>query len=73
MKTIAFLIFGSLVIVVNFFLGGLAVEYLVEFWVPYIKGVPVDVPFLPCGVAGIFLAECAIPLAILTWVLSFAI
>jgi hypothetical protein len=60
-----------LVLLINLLVGGLATEYVVEFWAGYIKGVPTDVPFLPCAVAGVFLGEFTIPAAIATWILSF--
>lgn len=58
---------------INLLLGGLATEYIVEFWAGYAKGVPVDVPFFPCAIAGLFVGTAAIPLAVATWVLSFVL
>ena len=55
----------------SFLVGGVSVQYVVEFWAGYVQGVPVDVPFTPCAVAGILLATPAIPAALATWVLSF--
>jgi hypothetical protein len=60
-----------LVIVVNVTLGTWATQYVVAFWTLYLKGVAVHLPFLPAAVAGLFLAEIVIPLAIATWILSF--
>ena len=61
------------VLVVNSLVGGLAVEYVVEYWATYIKGVPVDIPFLPCMGVGLFFGEFAIPLAFITWLFSFVL
>ena len=55
----------------NFFVGGWCLHYTVDFWADYVKGVDVTIPFLPCGVAAIFLAEIVIPVAVLTWILSY--
>ncbi len=68
---IALFIIG--IIVVNIFIGGWAVQYTVEFWASYFKGVAVHVHFLPCAIAGLFLGEIAIPAAIVTWILSFVL
>ncbi len=61
------------ILLINLLVGGLATEYVVEFWGGYFKGVPLDVPFLPCAVAGLFLGEITVPAAIATWVLSFVL
>ena len=68
-STLAFI----LLVVFAIWIGGMSVEYLAEFWGTIITGNPVDVPFFPCAVAGLFLSQFSIPLAILTWVLSFII
>jgi hypothetical protein len=52
----------------NIFVGGFCVEYVIEHWASYLKGVPVDVAFWKCCIAGLFLGEIAVPLAILTWI-----
>lgn len=62
----------AFVLLLNVVFGGLATEYVVEYWASYARQTPVDVPFGPCVVAGLFLGELTIPLAIVTWVLSFA-
>lgn len=59
------------ILVVNVLLGGLATEYVVEFWTAYF-GKPMDVPFWAAAIAGLFVGEVAIPLAVLTWLISFA-
>jgi len=66
-------IFILVILLINLLVGGFATEYFVEFWGGYIKGVPVDVPFLPCAIAGLFLGEFTIPAAIVTWILSFVL
>lgn len=60
-------------ILINPLIGGLATEYVVEFWASYLKGVPVNIPFLPCIVAGLFFGEITIPAAVATWILSFVL
>lgn len=60
-------------LVINILLGGLATEYVIEFWMSYAKGVPVDVPFLACALGGLFVGQFTIPGAIATWLLSFAL
>lgn len=61
------------VLLLNVFVGGLAVEYTIEFWVPRATGHAVDVPFFAAAIAGLFLGEIAIPAAILTWILAFVL
>ena len=56
-----------IVLVINLIVGGLATEYVVENTMTVIKDKPVDVPFFPCAVVGLFLGEILIPLAILVW------
>jgi hypothetical protein len=58
------------IIFLNLIFGGIATQYVIEFWGTYLKGVPVLVPLIPCIVAGLFLGEVTIPLAVLTWVFS---
>ena len=66
-------LFVLAIIAFNIFIGGWAVQYTVEFWVTYLKGVPVHVPFLTCMIAGFFIAEVAVPAAVATWILSFVL
>jgi len=66
------------IIIITFFIvamliGGFALEYDIEFWMPYIVNHAVDVPFGVCMIGGIFLSQFAIPIAILTWIISFII
>lgn len=63
---------GFIAIVVLFLsLGGIALHYDLAFWVPFAKGHAVAIPWIPCLIAGLFLSQFTIPVAILTWVLSF--
>ena len=62
-----------ILILFNVFVGGYATEYLVETWVTYIKEVPLDIPFYVACIAGLFFAEATVPLAIVTWILTFVI
>jgi hypothetical protein len=62
-----------IVLVINVIFGGLATEYVVEFWASYFKGIPVDISFIPCAIAGLFLGEIAIPAAAFTWLFSFVL
>jgi hypothetical protein len=73
MKSIFFLvaIFGFVAFAV--FVGGWAVQYDVNFWASYIQHKPVRVPFFPCAVAGLFLSEISVPVALVTWILSYII
>ena len=61
----------ALFLVLNILLGGVSVQYVINFWGTYLQNKPVHVPFLPCMIAGLFLGEISIPAACLTWVLSF--
>lgn len=61
------------ILMVNLLIGGLATEYVVEFWTGYVQGTPKDVPFWPCALAGLFLGQFTVPAAIVTWILSFVL
>lgn len=73
MKAFFIVGFVCFLLALNIFVGGVSVEYLVEFWGTHLQSHPVNVPFFPCAIAGAFLGQFAIPLAVLTWVLSFVI
>ena len=60
----------ALVLLINLTIGGLATEYVIEFWGSWAKDVPLDVPFLPCALAGLFVGQFTVPLAIVTWLLG---
>lgn len=62
-----------IIVAINVTIGGFATEYVVEYWGSYFKGYQVDVPFFPCAVAGVFLGQFTIPLAVCTWILSFVL
>jgi len=61
------------VLAINILIGGLATEYVLEFWAPYLLQYPVDIPFWQCAIAGIIVGEITIPASILTWIISFAL
>ena len=63
----------AVLILVGLTIGGFAVEYTVEFWGSYFRNVPVDVPFWACMIAGAFIGTIAIPVAVVTWLLSFVL
>lgn len=73
--TVAGMLLTMIVLVaIGMTVGGLAIEYVVEFWASYVKKTPVDVPYFPCAVAGIFFGwNVGVPLALLTWILSFVL
>ena len=53
----------------GFFVGGFMVEYVLEVWLTFAKGCPVDVSYWLCGFAGIFVGwNFAIPATIITWI-----
>lgn len=70
---IVFLFILIITLLFGFFVGGYCVKYDVEFWASYIKHTQVIVPFIPCGIAGLVLFEIAVPVAVITWVLSYII
>jgi hypothetical protein len=75
-NTLMFLFLGAVVagvILFFFFVGGWTIQYDVDFWASYIQHKPVHVPFIPCAIAGIFLSEFSIPIALVTWIISFII
>jgi hypothetical protein len=53
--------------------GGLCAEYVVEFWATYLKGVPVDIPFLPAFLGGMLIGPVTFTLAVITWIFSFCL
>jgi hypothetical protein len=64
--------FGLLLL--SFFVGGLMVEYCIEFWASYAKGQQVDIPFFAAGLAGLLLSwNVALPATIITFILSFCL
>lgn len=68
---IALVIIG--LIVFNIVVGGFSVQYVIEFWGSYAQHKTVIVPFLPCAIAGLFLGEISIPVAIVTWIVHYFI
>jgi len=68
-----FLIIALIMLIMNILAGGFTTHYVIEFWGAKIQHHPVNVPFLPCFVAGLFLGEFTIPISILTWMISFVL
>jgi len=58
-----------IILFLNLVLGGLATEYVLETWLTYLKETLIDIPFWPCAIAGLFIGEITIPLAIFTWII----
>lgn len=61
------------IIALNVTVGGLATEYVVEYWAGIIRHHAVDVPFLLAALAGLFVGQFMVPAAILTWLFHFFI
>ena len=60
------------VLAFNLIFGGFATEYVVETWGAVATGHVVDVSFVLCAVAGLFLGEILIPAAVFTLLLVSA-
>ena len=68
-----FLIVGVLLILpIAVALVGAALEWTVEFWASYAKGIPVDVPYWPC-LLGVLIGPLVIPAWVITLILSYAL
>lgn len=61
----------ALVFVLTGLVGGLCLEYSVEFWAAKATHTIVDIPFWAAFIAGIPLAGLAIPAAAITLLCSF--
>jgi hypothetical protein len=57
----------------NILAGGLLTEYVFEFWLSYLKEVPVNIPFWICIIAGLFIGQFVVPAAMVTLLFSFAL
>jgi hypothetical protein len=57
-------------IVINILLGGIATQYVVEYWGSRMEGRAVHAPFLPCAIVGLIGGEITIPAAGITWLFS---
>jgi len=55
----------------NIFIGGLLVQYSVEYWGSRAKEKQVDVKYWKCCLIAIPLAELALPVAAVTWMISW--
>ena len=53
-------------LIIKLFLGGIAIQYVVEYWGGVIRQQPIDAPFWACIIAGIFVGEFTIPAAVIT-------
>lgn len=53
----------------NFLVGGFAVQYILQTIGTHLAGQAVHVSFLVCALAGLFVAELAIPAALFTYLL----
>jgi hypothetical protein len=58
------------ILVLNITLGGLTLQYTLNYWVPKITNEKFEADFWPCVVAGVFLGEFSIPAAAITWVIE---
>lgn len=65
-------IFGTILLnlFLGSFLGGYALQYTLGFWLSYIKGTAIFVPFLPCALVGFFFFELIVFATTLTWIAS---
>ena len=63
----------AMVLVFNVVVGGWLTQYVFEFWLTYVKGVAIHLPFWACALAGLFLGQFMVPAAIITLLLSFAL
>lgn len=59
-----------LVLIFNFSVGGLATRYVIEFWASYFRREKTTIPFFGAALAGLFIAELTIPIAIGTFLIS---
>lgn len=57
-------------IVFNLVVGGFATKYVLDYRGSYARGTHVDMPLVPCMLAGLFLGEVAVPGALATFILS---
>lgn len=62
-----------LYVVANLSIGARAVQYDLQFWLPFIVHHSVAIPFMACMVAALFVGGPALVIAIFTWVLHFAL
>lgn len=58
----------TLILIIN----GFFLKYCVDYWVSLFREEKVDIPFIVAVIGGIFLPQSFL-LAVLTWVLSYAI
>ena len=60
-------------ILIGAFVGGLLIQYVVEYWASRMKEEPVDAPYWACCIGGVFIGwNIAIPVALVTWIFDLA-
>jgi hypothetical protein len=53
--------------------GGLLLQYVVEFWARRMKDKPVDAPYWACCIASVFIGWNVVPIAaVVTWIFDKA-
>jgi hypothetical protein len=52
------------------YIGGISIHYDISFWMNYFTHKTVNPPMLPCCIAGLFLCEISVPVAIVTWIIA---
>jgi hypothetical protein len=57
-----------IILLFNILIGGFAIHYLIEVVLPIILGYPVMISVWPCFIAGLFLGDIAVPLALIVWI-----
>jgi hypothetical protein len=57
-------------LVVNLVAGGFTTKYILDYWGTFVKSERVDMPLVPCMLAGLFVGEITIPGALATFILS---
>ncbi|MEI6378701.1 MAG: hypothetical protein WCO55_03510 [Candidatus Falkowbacteria bacterium] len=69
-----FLKIALVILVINLALGGVTLQYTLNYWMPKITP---DTPtfkyhaeFLPCAVVGLFVGQFSVPAAAVTWLIE---
>ena len=65
--------FFIFLLIFNFFIGGILLQYTLNFWMPYVNHHPCDAPFIPCALVAIPLGEVIVPAAAVTWICSLVL
>jgi hypothetical protein len=53
--------------------GTLCTSYTLDFWLTFFQKSPVIIPLWACAIAAIFIGGPMVPLAVLTWFISFGV